>query len=213
MFWIREEDRIVIEVFNGVVIDGKLYDDPKDLYHPDMNWQPVRNLVIPSAGDYYFEGNVYPKPAFASVFDTEKYEWLIDLEKVKAGRISEIDAKTSLLIASHGFEFGGERFSMSDKAQANWHGMNGALHTALYMVAKGLMTQQMFDAYFPVAASTIDDKTYKLPDTATVFAFYMTFMQYQSNPSEALASGRDLRTRVMAATTIEELEAIVDDRE
>jgi len=121
----------------------------------------------------------------------------ISLEDAKRDKIQEIDQKTQDLITS-GFDFDNARFSMSAKAQDNWSGL-GIAYTLGFLS-------------FPLPVSTVDEGIYILADETALLQFLGAYMQYQSDPSQPLGAGRLLKTQVSECTTVEEVEAIIDNR-
>ena len=136
-----------------------------------------------------------------------------DIETVKANKIAAIDAKTKSLIMSHGFEFRGESFSMSSDAQNNWQTIMNTMNMFKRKIANGELPEQVLSVMFPYEISTVDNKAFQLHSESEVDEFYLAYTQYQSDASSPLAQGRAMRKLVTAAESIEEVEAIVDDRE
>lgn len=120
------------------------------------------------------------------------------LQQAKAAKIAKIDTKTTELI-KHGFEYAEKRFSMSDAAQRNWAAL-----------AAGLANDMLS---FPMPISTVDEATHILTSANDMKVFLGEYLRYQANPNEPLGSGRALKEYLAAAESIEEVEAIVDDRE
>lgn len=119
--------------------------------------------------------------------------WELDLDKIKTDKLAAIDAKTSELIAQ-GFSFDGKQFSLSANAQQN-------LATIQTLIDKDLL-----DPESPL--STIDDELYilrKEDAPGFVQAGYARVI-----PTKMLGSG--LKGQVVAATTQEAIESIVDSR-
>ena len=88
---------------------------------------------------------------------------------------------------------------MSEGAKSNWIELMTAFNA------------EMLPLPFPIR--TIDDKPFVLTDATALKGFMAVVMGYQMAPGSPLVTGRALRQRVEEATTIEEVEAIVDDRE
>lgn len=119
--------------------------------------------------------------------------WEVDLAKLKVDKIKAIDAKTSELIAQ-GFSFDGKQFSLSANAQQN-------LATIQTLIDKDLLDPESL-------LSTIDDELYILrreDAPGFVQAGYARVI-----PTKMLGSG--LKGQVVAATTQEAIESIVDSR-
>jgi hypothetical protein len=180
--------------------------NPKGLHHPSLyEGYDIVASDAGSIGDAFVEENVHSRPQFAlegDSFDFEALKWRVDkvaeLESVKQNKITAIDAKTAELI-QHGFEFENAIFSMSDNAQKNWNAL-----------ATGLALKKL---PFPYPISTKDEAIFILTSEAHLNSFLDAYLLYQADPSKPLGSGRTLKARVTAAATLEELEAIVDDRE
>lgn len=119
------------------------------------------------------------------------------LEEAKAAKKSAIDANTNRIRDRDGLAYAGERFDMRDAAMLKWTGL---------LSAKDILP-------FPVTILTIDDKPVALADQTALLQFAAAVLSYETDPASPLSIGRELRQRVDAATTPEEVEAIVDDRE
>lgn len=193
------QHEIITHVYRYPVVDVM---DPESVYGkiPGHEYRQVSGAA--KEGDAIHGGEVYPRPDFAVEFDPDLPGWVIDeaaaLENAKQAKITAIDTKTAELIKK-GFAFNGERFSMSEAAQRNWIALSGGL-------ANNMLP-------FPLAVSTVDEKSVILNSADELKMFLGAYMLYQSDPSQPLASGRVLKEAVTAATTIEEVNAVVDDRE
>lgn len=111
----------------------------------------------------------------------------------KIVRYDQIDKRTEELIAE-GFLFDGKVFSLSANAQRYW---------------TGLMVGASAIAY-PVVVNTLDDgATYTIPNAGTVVGVYGAAM---NTVKDRLGSGTDLKSEVRAASTVEAVNAVVDDR-
>jgi len=115
----------------------------------------------------------------------------IDIDAVKEEKNLLIDAKTNELIKG-GFEFDGNMFSMSSDAQRNWMGLH------------------QFKEYmdFPIKISTLDDGEYSLHEEHLV----QFVLKAVGTVEYYLSSGRKLKVKVKKATTIDEINAIEDNR-
>lgn len=198
MFFIRTNENSVVEVFHPVVIDGKTYDDPSALFHPGVGWIGIGSEMEPQEGDVFLDEVLYPRPEHAESFDSEGKKWILSLDAVKAEKIAAIDERTRELI-KEGFAFAGGGFSMSDAAQRNWIALSSGM-------ANGLIP-------FPLTVSTIDESGHVLKSADELKAFLGAYLLYQADPDQPLGAGRALKELVTAAKTVEEVEAIVDDRE
>lgn len=121
-----------------------------------------------------------------------------DVKHQKPARIKEIDQRTDQLIGQ-GFEFppgSGVRFSLSMESQSKLLGMDSLRDDPLFA--------------YPVVYNSIDDMDeFSIPDSATIHSFFlMAVGTYRTH----LDSGTALKTQIRAATTQEELDAVVDDR-
>lgn len=116
------------------------------------------------------------------------------LSIAKSDKILAIDNKTQTLISA-GFSYGGQIFSLSEKAQINWIGLKQSSDA-------GLIT-------FPYDVTTKDDVIYSIADSTALTDFYT---QGLGTVSYHLTSGRNLKDSVKAATTVAEVDAIIDNR-
>lgn len=120
------------------------------------------------------------------------YEKIYDLDFLKSQKCIQIDQKTQDLIAE-GIAFDGNVFSASAEAQRNWI----ATYTARTVLS------------YPFPVTTIDNNEYNFSDAEKVSQFYLTGI---SLISERMAYGRNLKLKVMACQTKEEIDAITDPR-
>lgn len=125
-------------------------------------------------------------------------EWVSieDPAHIKAIKCAEIDKKTRALI-SQGFTYDGHVFSLSEQAQMNVVG----LKTPIDM---GWVT-------FPHKMSTMmpDIPEYVVADAAAYYNIYATAV---GTIKAHMDSGRDIKKLVAACATVEEIDAIEDDR-
>ena len=117
-----------------------------------------------------------------------------ELLVAQSAKLSEIDTNTRNIIHK-GFDFNSEHFSLSDNAQKNWMGN-------LVAKGEGLVT-------FPLAVTTDDDAEYTISDETELVQFSATALAGVNTP---IATGRALKLLVKAAATVEEVDAVVDDR-
>jgi len=117
------------------------------------------------------------------------------LPQLKGGKFDTIDARTSKLI-SEGFSYLSKQFSLSAMAQSTW--------TGLYAI------KDEPALVYPVKANTIDDNDFlEIKDSDEVRVFYMTAVAtYRAH----LDSGTALKDKVRVASTIDEVNAIEDNR-
>ena len=114
------------------------------------------------------------------------------LEQAKEAKKMAIDGRTDELIAG-GFPYDSKMFSLSIEAQATWLGMSEA---------KAYLT-------YPFEVSTKEGNAYNLADATAVTMFFLTGVNAVKS---YIASGRSLKVQVNAATTVAEVDAIVDPR-
>lgn len=108
----------------------------------------------------------------------------------------KIDAHTDALIADHGVDFDGHVFDMSTGAQMRWLQLMGGAQAGIIQ--------------FPTTIITSDNKPYVLKDAQKLGAFLAAVAGFLQGG--VIAEGQMLKARVEAAQTLEELEAITDDR-
>lgn len=125
-------------------------------------------------------------------WDSNNWITVEDLQWYKDQKNDAIDSKTAELISS-GFTYDSTVFSLSNEAQKNWIGLD---------LAKGDMT-------YPVKISTKSDVEYSLVDATAVHNFYLTGVAAKQGH---LDSGRALKIQVNDATTVAEVDAVVDNR-
>ena len=122
----------------------------------------------------------------------EDYEKIYDIDHLRKSKVVEIDLRTEE-ISDQGFSFSGSLFSSSLEDQKNW--------MALY-VAQDKLT-------YPFFVTTKEGGTYEFQSPQELTAFYLTGLQVVY----VIYSGaRFIKGRVLAASTKEELDAIVDSR-
>jgi hypothetical protein len=117
---------------------------------------------------------------------------VVDLAHAKAVKHSQIDARTAEIIGQ-GFSHGGSTFSLSENAQRNWIGGE---------VGKNNLT-------FPMAVSTKDEGEYSIANATEYTTMYLTAV---ATTKSVIDSGRTLKKSVNAATTVAEVDAVVDNR-
>jgi hypothetical protein len=113
---------------------------------------------------------------------------------VKQAKIDAIDDKTDELICS-GFTFDGKVFSTDPNAQFNWKNM-------FDLTNAGIMP-------LPVVSNTKDNEAYSFIDQDSVNNFYIGGVQHVQG---LLNGGRALKYQVLACTTTECVNSIVDPR-
>lgn len=122
---------------------------------------------------------------------------VLTLDEAKSAKKSAIDANTNRIRDRDGLAYAGERFAMSDTAQVKWTGL---------MAAKDILP-------YPLTILTIDDKPFVIADNVELLGFLVAVMGYETAPASPLSTGRVLRQAVEMARTVEEVEAVVDDRD
>lgn len=116
------------------------------------------------------------------------------LEEVKAKKVLEIDQKTQALIAA-GFTFDSAQFSLSINAQMNWSAL--------------LTFQNAGQLSYPCAVTNKEDTEYQIADPTTLVQFCGAAMVAVNTP---IATGRALKVSVQAASTIAEVDTVIDNR-
>lgn len=113
----------------------------------------------------------------------------LDMNKIKKN--GQIDIRTQELIFQ-GFTYDGQTFSLSEMAQLNWVAMEAS---------SDLLT-------WPVVITTKDDSEYSLTLANSPYFYGAALSTKQAH----LNSGRALKLQVNAATTIAEVDAVIDNR-
>lgn len=149
------------------------------------------------AGICHLETDTAPDAADKALFDSAiaSHAPMSPLESAKALKIIAIDARTAELIGN-GFVYNSKNFSLSLSAQAKMIG-----------------THEVKDSpalTYPIRWNTRkDDDAENIPDAATLDAFYLTAL---GTVRAHLDSGTALKDSVRAATTVAEVDAVVDNR-
>lgn len=117
------------------------------------------------------------------------------LGRVKAKKNDKIDARTEELIVGGGFVHNGHTFSTSANAQSKWHAIQ--------------IMNLMASIVFPLAISTKDEHSYEITSSGELSTMYGTMVATGKQHHD---SGKALKDAIDAATTIEDVEAIVDNR-
>jgi len=118
-----------------------------------------------------------------------------DLERAKEKKTSEVDEKTRAM-TREGFEFNGKRFSLSDNAQRTLNGAYSAKDHPTFV--------------YPLEWNTLDNSAkIDIASPEVLEGFYLTAVGTVRSIRE---SGTALKNAVRDATTIEEVDAIVDNR-
>jgi hypothetical protein len=148
---------------------------------------------------YDIGGSIQPAPAGGWHYDFDNPGLVQSLSGAKAAKNAAIDARTIELI-QQGFQYAGRIFSLSSNAQSYWNGLGN-------LAANGLLTEP---DDFPLTINTLDDSdTYdisSIADAVTIFATAAATVKTH------LANGTSLKNQVRSATTISEVDAIVDNR-
>ena len=118
-----------------------------------------------------------------------------DLAVVKQEKFDAIDARTDQLIGK-GFAFQGKRFSMGIPSQSK------------FLAVDALRNDPMFN--YPVRLNTIDDDdVLEIADAANIHGLFLTAVgAYRAY----LDSGTTIKDEVRSASTVDEVNAIVDPR-
>lgn len=165
--------------------------------HPAAD--PLRHYEVrdDGAGPYiaYWDEQAIgaPQPTVEEVL-AHKDEWRLDT--AKRAKIAAIDARSHELLTA-GLEVAdGKTISTSDHAQRN-----------LLMLSVGV---QVGSTTLPQGISTIDGGEYVITDASDLTRIQDLWTQRMTS---VLDAGRALRLAVLAAETVEAVEAITDDRE
>lgn len=117
------------------------------------------------------------------------------LEAAKDRKLTAIDRRSDELL-TEGFVYDSKTFSLSVKAQSKMMGMHQIRNDATVT--------------YPIVWSTLDDgSSISLADAATVHSFVLAALGALRS---VLDSGTTLKISVVAATTIVEVDAVVDTR-
>lgn len=184
------------QVGDRLTTDGRL---------PDEIWawskstkEKVRFTETDQPTDAY---TTTPPPAYATGWDGVTNAWIVDTAKeladAKTAKKAAIDANTNRIKLRDGLVYSGKHFSMTDAAKLNWTGM---------LAASSILP-------VPMTILTMDDTPHVLNTRQDLTDFLMAVMAYDTAPGSPLTSGRILRMRVEAAQTVDEVNAIIDDRE
>lgn len=164
----------------------------------------------------YLDGNWIINPDLTNVNDVPVQYWKVSndvvvemdqsekdvvdslyLQEAIKSRINEVDIK-SIQIIERGFSFDGSVFSLSQNAQLNWNSL------------KTLITSGDIgpDENIEISTKNSHNDAYILtPDKRTNF-FGLAFITVK----QVLNTGRSIRQQMKQATSIEELNNIIDDR-
>ena len=118
----------------------------------------------------------------------------VELDEAKTAKIAEIDAKTSSMITA-GYTFKGKVFDTDPVTQFNWKNMFDLTNARIMPL--------------PVRSCTKYDEPFEFTSQADINAFYLGGTVYIAG---LLESGRQIKYQVRAATTVEEVNAIIDPR-
>ena len=122
-----------------------------------------------------------------------------ELALVKAAKFSAIDSRTEELILE-GFSFAAKVFSLSSNAQSYWNGLAN-------LISNNMLVEP---TDFPIILNTLTDgSTHSLQTITECLQFFGTA---SGTVKGRLESGTALKTEVRAATTVAEVNAIVDNR-
>jgi len=118
------------------------------------------------------------------------------LPAYKLTRMNQIDQKTGELIGE-GFDFDDHHFSLSQNAQIKWSGLKQFYDAGIIQLPRKIST-----------AEDPDRVEYEI-NPGNIPAFYMEGV---ATYEAIVDSGRELKVLVSAATTPDEVDAVVDDR-
>ena len=123
-----------------------------------------------------------------------KYD-LTDIPQYKSYLNDKIDNRTSELIAL-GFTYSTKQFSLSASAQSNLLGLD--------------LSKDDPALTYPIKYNTIDDlDSYSVPDSTDMHSMFLTALATKKGH---LDSGTVLKQQVRDATTISELDLVIDNR-
>jgi len=115
------------------------------------------------------------------------------LSELKQARNNEIDDKTGSLVGL-GYTWATKQFSLSQNAQINIIGLDNVRTELTY----------------PIIYNTINDSdVHSISDATEIHNMYLTAL---ATKKARLDSGTSLKTQIRNATTIEEVDAVVDLR-
>lgn len=116
----------------------------------------------------------------------------VTLDDFKRLKYEAIDEKTVSLIRQ-GFDYTSKKFSMSEVAQINWLGMK--------------QNKTLF--IYPLQVTTKNNDVITLASEAEVESFVQSALMFKLT---ILKGGSDLKKLVHDATTVEQVDAVVDNR-
>lgn len=128
---------------------------------------------------------------YVAVFSTPE-----SLKPLKGEKQYKIDQRTEELVAAHGVDYDGHVFDMTQGAQLRWLQLMGGAQAGIIQ--------------FPTTIITSDNKPYVLKDAQALGAFLAAVAGFLQGG--VIAAGQALKARIEMAQTLEELEAITDDR-
>jgi len=197
---------VVAKATSGKVPANSFYDmltaqEALDEFCSSLSQQPAAWSAIATGWETY----VYPEDGCVWFYDYDSALFISMSDETgdaydeisfrKTEKIAEIDARTDTLI-SQGFTFGGMVFSLSLEGQLRVEGMD----------------RLRFDpaCSYPISWNTKDDLEHtELADAAQLHAFFMTAvgtLRYRVD------SGTALKNAVRSATTLAEIDAVIDTR-
>lgn len=160
---------------------------------------PMYNVIVQDDGKgayiaYWDEQAIgAPQPTVEEVLAHEA-QWRLDT--AKRAKIAAIDARSEHLLTA-GLEVAeGVRISTSTEAQINFLAFRDAVKTGHLSPPQGF--------------STLDDGEFVIETAEQVEDIYAMWL---ARKKDILDAGRALRLAVLAAESVEAVEAIVDDRE
>jgi len=124
--------------------------------------------------------------------DISDYEMVYVIDKLKEVKNAQIDKRTEELIYS-GHLFDDHLFDTSAESQRDWLGLYSLIN----------------DISFPFAVTTKDEKEYFFQNAQTYVMFFKMGTVFINN---TIGSGRAIKLKVMACTTKDEIDAIIDAR-
>ena len=147
------------------------------------------NITVLGEGDA-------PNTSMVCEFCNEDSSRYLTLKEAQNLKNISIDEHTMKLIYS-GFQFDSRTWSMSDRAQGNWAGIIASLGAGL-----------LAEINFPMILSDVNDVKYELSWANRFYFLGTALMTVKSHKG----SGSELKERVKNSLTINEVNAIIDNR-
>jgi len=158
----------------------------EELEDPTPDHDPITQEVVDLGWSYDVQAGTAVRP---------KHVIDLSLDLAKQRKNDAIDERTRQMI-SEGFDHDNRHFSLSAQAQMNLDGVQMAAEKSIIN--------------FPHKMSTDDDGIeYELADQGALDVVYGKAV---GKIKQCMDGGRDLKNAVMAATTVEDVRAVADER-